>query len=37
MMSKAGANAIDCEEEIMLGQDREFPALMWDDEIETEM
>jgi len=34
MMSKAGANAIDCEEEIMLGQDREFPALIWDDEIE---
>lgn len=34
MMSKAGIKTIDCEEEIMLGQDREFPALMWDDEIE---
>lgn len=34
MMSKAGAKAINCEEEIMLGQDREFPTLIWDDEIE---
>jgi len=34
MMSKAGKRAIDCEREIMIGQDREFPALMWDDEIE---
>lgn len=34
MMSKAGAKTINCEKEIMLGQDRELPTLIWDDEIE---
>jgi len=34
MACKAGEEAISCEEEIMVGQDREIPALIWDDEIE---
>lgn len=34
MMSKASKKAIDCEAEIMVGQYRGTPVLMWDDEIE---
>lgn len=34
MMSKAGGKTINCENEIMSGQYRGSPVLIWDDEIE---